>query len=850
MERSGPYRATKLWNEAICIFKKGMPVKRHRRHMKYYDGTFTGIEAVNWFHAALLKTSYFGPDVTRDQVVRLLDKFLKANVFTSIKTTNRPFKEGAELYQFVTEDESSLKNRSLNSEDSKIFNGQLRDTEKGGGKLAEIGKMEFENILWRSMFLRRLNLLMEGVDLKSILPMSAINCNYLVLNCKYMNVGANFPQWVLEAINTLLLFDWPMSNIGHSPTYPGFETDIVEVIKDYFNSLSDPLIPFQFYNVFVCAYQYLDSLESRRKMYSTNQHTMPYASRSTENLILGMSSPLKKGRSSKKKETLRNREFHSSNDSLLNEFNILSGSLPRNSCFETAFTSDSPTTRIVPKSAVDTIHLAPRKSTSSFPGDASDQCETERMELKPLKPLRRKIPSQPKNQPEFDYNSDTENVNPHHNVTQGKKYYNRHPPPDRQTFNPAPKCPSYDEAIKSLTFQRRLKKKLHDTNKESFSTLPKLIRKHKAEAMSNKNMEYEYPQKNLKYFSIAQCDNLSDDFKGLKTPFSVSGHNLNDFPCHDPKYKKINKFSSQNSLDDNFERPRHSANINVKNARKNSLFGSRFEPRAISKSMERLASVDSPGEVEFNYGIALETLNRLMECSRSTTPDSEQYLTVNDNSSFYTDSDDSDSSYDGNQRRKKKSGWSDETVNSGKKIFQLLCLLLPPKNRAQLKLLLLLMSRLMASPHSQVLYELSQGVMRENNINKQNDLAFFVVCFLLDHKDILFKPPLDFVNEIRSKARKCLNSSRKNHAYCERVSTEEFEQQRFTGSQRALAELLDQILHDQKMNAKEKKRKLKMFQEAYPEIYSLKCPLETESKSKSTMMGKFPSLSKLKQLRI
>lgn len=42
----------------------------------------------------------------------------------------------------------------------------------------------------------------------------------------------------------------------------------------------------------------------------------------------------------------------------LSASNFLSMVLPPNSCFETAFTSDSPVTRIVPQRCVDTLHLS------------------------------------------------------------------------------------------------------------------------------------------------------------------------------------------------------------------------------------------------------------------------------------------------------------------------------------------------------------------------------------------------------------------------------------------------------------------------------------------------------------
>lgn len=56
----------------------------------------------------------------------------------------------------------------------------------------------------------------------------------------------------------------------------------------------------------------------------------------------------------------------------------------------------------------------------------------------------------------------------------------------------------------------------------------------------------------------------------------------------------------------------------------------------------------------------------------------------------------------------------------------------------------------------------------------------------------------------------CVPQERGPVTFCERVSLLQFEEQKLTTSQKALAELLDQIVNDQKMNTKEKNKKLKM----------------------------------------
>lgn len=47
------------------------------------------------------------------------------------------------------------------------------------------------------------------------------------------------------------------------------------------------------------------------------------------------------------------------------------------------------------------------------------------------------------------------------------------------------------------------------------------------------------------------------------------------------------------------------------------------------------------------------------------------------------------------------------------------------------------------------------------------------------------------------------------HTFCKQISKQEFEEQRVHGSQGAIVELLEGIIHDKAMSIKDKKKKLK-----------------------------------------
>lgn len=73
------------WNEVTTSFRSGMPLRKHRQHFKKYGNCFTAGEAVDWLYDLLRNNSNFGPEVTRQQTIQLLRKFLKNHVIEDIK---------------------------------------------------------------------------------------------------------------------------------------------------------------------------------------------------------------------------------------------------------------------------------------------------------------------------------------------------------------------------------------------------------------------------------------------------------------------------------------------------------------------------------------------------------------------------------------------------------------------------------------------------------------------------------------------------------------------------------------------------------------------------------------------
>lgn len=95
------------WNEITKYFRAGMPLRKHRQHFKKHGSCFTASEAVDWLHEVLRNNSNFGPEVTRQQTVQLLRKFLKNHVIEDIKGRwgSENLEDNGALYRYQNENQ-------------------------------------------------------------------------------------------------------------------------------------------------------------------------------------------------------------------------------------------------------------------------------------------------------------------------------------------------------------------------------------------------------------------------------------------------------------------------------------------------------------------------------------------------------------------------------------------------------------------------------------------------------------------------------------------------------------------------------------------------------------------------
>ncbi|XP_004634049.1 DEP domain-containing protein 1A isoform X2 [Octodon degus] len=291
----GPYRATKLWNEVTTSFRAGMPLRKHRQHFKKYGNCFTAGEAVDWLYDLLRNNSNFGPEVTRQQTVQLLRKFLKNHVIEDIKgrwgsenldDNNQLFRFPAtsplktlprrhpqlrknNIDSFSKDKENVFKLRNLSGrtpkkhvlhssqETTEKVNDEIREDQKNSGDYREISQEDVEEV-WRYIILLYLQTILCVPSLEELIDPNQVIPQYVMYNMAstskrgvvvLQDKSDDLPHWVLSAMKCLA--NWPRSNDLSNPTYAGFERDVFRTIADYFLGLPEPLLTYEYYELFV-----------------------------------------------------------------------------------------------------------------------------------------------------------------------------------------------------------------------------------------------------------------------------------------------------------------------------------------------------------------------------------------------------------------------------------------------------------------------------------------------------------------------------------------------------------------------------------------------------------------------
>uniref|UniRef100_A0AAV2KUD2 DEP domain-containing protein n=1 Tax=Knipowitschia caucasica TaxID=637954 RepID=A0AAV2KUD2_KNICA len=288
----GPYRATKLWNEVTRLFRAGMPLKKHRLNFRHHSSCFTATAAVDWLHQLLRNNSNFGPDVTRQQTVQLLKKFLKNHVIEDVKgrwgtedlednnglfrfpstSTLKPIPSPSQVpgsapgsikkkHSFRDKD-GFFKFRTIKKHDKDAQENTdpaLRPEEDGSEQTSQRRELtvDDEHAIWKDITLTHLQRILGVASLDEVLSYHSVNPQNIIHNMTKVNKNGvvtlddktnDLPDWVLSAMKSLA--NWPKYNSAQ-PSYPGFERDVLKTVSDYFYSLPQPLLTFELYELFI-----------------------------------------------------------------------------------------------------------------------------------------------------------------------------------------------------------------------------------------------------------------------------------------------------------------------------------------------------------------------------------------------------------------------------------------------------------------------------------------------------------------------------------------------------------------------------------------------------------------------
>ncbi|EEC04709.1 cell cycle control protein, putative [Ixodes scapularis] len=275
-----------------------MPRGKHRRHMRTYDDCFGASEAASWLHRYLAGNQNFGPGVTRQQTLQLLQKFLESHIIEPVRSAKcRVIQDDKQLYRFVAQSPaktppsrtppaglargrtplSSRENGALEGLAPVPTPGRPRgftlmasdDQEEPGEEMAggtlprrnsapqgALGRWEMHQ-LWASVTLARLRGLVGNVD--DVLDGYRVSGEHIAHNMDRLSRNGvvilldktdDLPKWIINAMKCLI--HWPRATGGGSclPNYPGFEADVLKVISDFFCGLGTALLPPQLCRLF------------------------------------------------------------------------------------------------------------------------------------------------------------------------------------------------------------------------------------------------------------------------------------------------------------------------------------------------------------------------------------------------------------------------------------------------------------------------------------------------------------------------------------------------------------------------------------------------------------------------
>ncbi|XP_065513169.1 DEP domain-containing protein 1A isoform X2 [Caloenas nicobarica] len=773
----GPYRATQLWNEITKYFRAGMPLRKHRQHFKKHGSCFTASEAVDWLHEVLRSNSNFGPEVTRQQTVQLLGKFLKNHVIEDIKGRwgSENLEDNGALYRFPST--SPVKPLPSSCPQKENLENIPRDKEKLF-KLPHLSRRTFrkhellqslENLenpkpdtieenkedalhrkeisqeyvqeTWRSIILLHLQTILGLPSLEEVLQPTQIVPEYVIYNMTntskhgvvILQNKSDLPHWVLSAMKCLAY--WPRNNDMSQPTYSGFERDVFTTVADYFLNLPEPLLTFEYYELFVnilvmCGYITIPDISSGKHSVQDEKHD-PQPSKilhlnsfkSTECLLLSL---LRKEPDKKKKE------YEGSRKSSSEELTI------QKQCAKKLQQYQLTRTQV---------------SAENLIGGSCQNLSGFRKEQDPPRTFRTRCYSLERigdtassvyNKGESDSLGQSDM-----NTTLGTRNRKQSPLSEHKA-----------NSVLELGFDNMCQNQTHGIQRVAALTL-------QDKELLNENCGSKQIHRSLSLL-------------GKRNSKSCASINV---PVAEITVKPRPQLCGQG-------KPNTSgADI-------------RTEVSDIAISKRRCKSTTELSEFSFTHSFMLTGTQNLLQ------PHLERIAV---------------------------------------EALQICCLLLPPPNRRKIQLLMRMIARISENVDMPRLHDAmgTRSLMIQTfsrcvlccaeEVDLDELLSTRLVSFLMDHQQEVFKVPtylqvavrdhLEYVRMAQCKyPKEEICAILPTYSYCKQITPQEFEEQKVSTSQAAVAELLENIIKDKNLSVKDKKKKLKQFQKEYPLIYQNRFP--------------------------
>ncbi|XP_014792785.1 PREDICTED: DEP domain-containing protein 1A isoform X3 [Calidris pugnax] len=760
-----------------------MPLRKHRQHFKKHGRCFTASEAVDWLHEVLRSNSNFGPEVTRQQTVQLLRKFLKNHVIEDIKGRwgSENLEDNGALYRFPSTSpvkplpsscppKENLENFSRDKE--RLFKlphlsrttskrhellQSLENLEKPNPSIMEESKedtlhrneisQEYVQETWRNIILIHLQTILGLPSLEEVLQPRQIVPEYVIYNMTntskhgvviLQDKSEDLPHWVLSAMKCLAY--WPRNNDMSQPTYSGFERDVFRTVADYFLSLPEPLLTFEYYELFVnilviCGYITIPDICSGK---------------------------------------------HSVQDE---------------KC-------DPQPSKI--------LHLNSFKSTECL-----------------LLSLLRKEPD--KNQTEYDA--------------------------------------SRKSSSEELTFQKQFVKKLQQRNltRERGSADNQIGGS--CQNLSGFRNEQDPPQTfRMRCYSLETVGDTTSNVYNKGESSCLRQSDVNTIlGTRNGKQSVPYEHKADSVLELGFDKARQTQAHGIKRASASTLqdkelFNENCRLKQIRRSLSLLGKRNSKSCSSINVPVAEITVKPQPRLCGSGKPNTSGVVSSVDIKTEGSDLTISKRLSKSTVELSECSFPRSSCVLSGTQnllqphleriaveALQICCLLLPPPNRRKMQLLMRMISRISENVDMPRLHDAmgTRSLMIQTfsrcvlccaeEVDLDELLSTRLVSFLMDHQQEIFKVPTYLQVAVRDhieymKMAQCkypkdeICAILPTYSYCKQITPQEFEEQKVSTSQAAVAELLENIIKDKNLSVKDKKKKLKQFQKEYPLIYQNRFP--------------------------